>query len=397
MNRSIKSTLDTLARHSKALETMSVVATQSSVINAAQALQEKNAEVQRMSALLRSAAGPIEELRRAGVFAQELLSPALDLVPRMPADFGARFCLPKIAETAGLLAKLQPTVPGEVEILKRYHVEQSSLQHAAETMLTPWLDMKEPLHSMGGFAALQGIGHALKNMPAFGHILGAALRVDLGDWRDTITWPTEIFTNLGVREDFYVSRGFNSALTDFPVPAFEESLHIAGLRREPPSLVDLYGPPIPGATNDEEKEDLARTNKAHKWLIYLEMQMRNFINERMTKAFGSDWPKHRLPNGVYDEWQEKKRKAQQQGTGSETDLIAYADFTDYEKVICKRDNWKAFEPFFQRKEDMRESFQRLYPIRVDTMHARPITPEDELLLYVEARRLGEAMIGKKVK
>jgi len=39
-----------------------------------------------------------------------------------------------------------------------------------------------------------------------------------------------------------------------------------------------------------------------------------------------------------------------------------------------------------------ESFQRLYPIGIDTMHARPITLDDELLLYVEARRLMKMII-----
>lgn len=44
-------------------------------------------------------------------------------------------------------------------------------------------------------------------------------------------------------------------------------------------------------------------------------------------------------------------------------------------------------PYFERQESVRESFQRLYPVRNDTMHARPITQDDELLLYVEGKRL----------
>jgi hypothetical protein len=49
--------------------------------------------------------------------------------------------------------------------------------------------------------------------------------------------------------------------------------------------------------------------------------------------------------------------------------------------------------FFGRPESVRESFQRLYPIRLDTMHARPITQDDELLLYVETRRLVKILLG----
>ena len=72
-------------------------------------------------------------------------------------------------------------------------------------------------------------------------------------------------------------------------------------------------------------------------------------------------------------------------------LVVFADFTDYEKVICKRDNWPVFEPFFVRPESIRETFQRLYPIRLDTMHSRPITQDDELLLWLETRRIIRAI------
>jgi hypothetical protein len=76
-------------------------------------------------------------------------------------------------------------------------------------------------------------------------------------------------------------------------------------------------------------------------------------------------------------------------------LIAYADFTDYALVICGGDNWReVFHRFFQRPENVRESFQRLYPIRVDTMHARPITHDDELLVDVETRRLTKMILGE---
>jgi hypothetical protein len=225
----------------------------------------------------------------------------------------------------------------------------------------------------------------------FDENLTAALRVSLGDWRDAITWPKEIFTDLVARSEFYDDLGFNNALTDFPALAFEQSLKITGLRREPPSLVDLYGPPVATADDDAEEESLARTNVAHDWLLRLETQLRDFIDKTMTGSFGTKWHKQRLPNGLLEEWQEKKEKAMQQG-GRDWPLIAYADFTDYERVICKADNWReVFAVFFVRKESMRESLQRLYPIRLDTMHARPITQADELLLYVETQRIVEAI------
>ena len=153
------------------------------------------------------------------------------------------------------------------------------------------------------------------------------------------------------------------------------------------SLVEAYGPPVPSTADSAEEEGLARTNEAHDRLQRLESHLRRFIDSEMNRAFGADWPRHQLPNNKYDEWKSKKGAAARAGAPSRP-LIAYADFTHYVLVICKRDNWEqVFSPFFGRPESVRESFQRLHPIRLDTMHARPITQDDEILLYVEARRL----------
>lgn len=345
-------------------------------------------------AAMRAALGPFEELRRAGFF--DVDSPwrrDMELVRQAITGFEARFYLPAMTETARLMAEFRTSPLSE--ILARYADQTSSLQHAMESMRTPWLDAQEALRSMAGFAELQGIGRALMSMPSFGDSLASALRIDLGDWRDAITWRPEIFTDLAARSDFYVSLGFDRALTDFPAPAFEQCLDIAGLRREQPTLIERYGAPVPRADDEDQEQGLARTNMAHDWLLRMETQLREFIDERMTQAFGADWAKRRLPNGLYEQWQEKKRKAKQAG-GREWPLIAYADFTDYERVICRGDNWRdIFAAFFVRSESVRESMQRLYLIRLDTMHARPITQDDELLLYVEVRRLAKVIKGRR--
>lgn len=351
-------------------------------------IQRMLKEIKQRDEIMRLAIGPMEELRRAGLFQHaSLFSKEMELIKRSMADWDARFRLPDLSQTLPLVKEFQENPVADA--LRRYEQDILSVRNAMESMRTPWLDIHESMRSMEGFAALQGIGHALSNMSVFGDHLGAALRIDLGDWRDTITWPTEIFTDLAKRSDFYVARGFDTALTDFPATAFQETLGLAGLRAAPPPLVSLYGAPVPAA--ELEEEGLVRTNTAHDWLLRLETQVRRFIDEQMTKAFGSEWPKHRLPNGLYDQWREKKEKAEER-RGKIRPLIAYADFTDYVPVMCRRDNWAVFAPFFGRQEDLREAFQRLHPIRVDTMHARPITQDDELLLFVEVRRLTIVMI-----
>lgn len=134
-----------------------------------------------------------------------------------------------------------------------------------------------------------------------------------------------------------------------------------------------------------------RTNRAHDWLHRLESQVRSFIDEKMTEQYGTQWPYHQLPNGMYQRWKEKKQRAE--GAGRPIyPLIAYADFMDYAQIICRSDNWeRVFRHHFKRKENIRESFQRLHPIRLDTMHSRLVSQRDKLLLYVETDRLVQAM------
>ena len=342
---------------------------------------------------MRIAEGPLAELRQSGLL--DALSPLrkeFQKTQQLIADFQARFRLPQVAETTRLLSvmKLNPLL----EAFQRHSDRMAGLRQALESIGTPWMDTQNALRSITGVAQIQGIGQVLARLSVFDEKTSAALRVGLGDWRDHVTWPEDIFTNLGARSDFYVNLGFDPALTDFPAPAFQETVQIAGLRRAPPPVVETYGPPIPPAEDYDEEAALQRTNDAHDWLMRLEMQIRKFIDDKMTKVHGSNWPKHRVPPDVRENWEKRKRDAEAKGAGNRP-LIAYADFTDYEKVLCRADNWsEVFVAFFKRTENVRETFQRLYPLRLDTMHARPITQDDELLLYVETRRLVKVILPK---
>ena len=343
--------------------------------------------------LTRAAFGSLSELRHAGILdLDSSWRREMDLARQAMEGYRMRFKLPEITETSRLLATFKSGALSDG--MAKYAAESSSLKCAMESMRTPWLDIQETMRSVAGFAEIQGIGHALRTLPAFNENLTAALRVDLGDWRDPITWRPEIFTDLAVRSDFYASLGFNQALTDFPLPAFEQSLDIAGLPRELPP---------PGGQNartlrdedDGQEEGLERTNGAHDSLQRLERLLRKFIEERMTQVFGPVWAKQRLPNGFYDRWREKKRKAEEAGAEVRP-LIEYADFTDYPVIICRGDNWReVFGSLFVRQESVRESFQRLHPIRLDVAHSRLITQDDELLLRVEVRRLVKVMVKRR--
>jgi len=352
-------------------------------------VQDANRHQEAMRVLL----GPLDELYRA-----DLVTPALPLARELEGlrtmldEIQTRFRLPEIVEATKLFRDWESSTT--TSAIRRYQEQASAVQSAIEGMRVPWLDIQDELRSIKGFAELQGIGYALRTMPAFDTHLADAIRIDLGDWRDKLAWPSEIFTDSLARAAFYAARGFDAALTTFPAAAFAQSISIAGLRDVPPPLISAYYVEPEAEEKDEQEAGFERTNAAHDRLQRFESQVRKFIDETMRAAFGEEWTKHQVPGDIRKAWIEKRGKAKDGGE-PEWPIIAYADFTDYVPIITRKDNWKkAFEPIFWRPAFVQESFQRLYPIRVCTMHGRLITQDDELYLYVETKRL-LAAIGIK--
>lgn len=299
----------------------------------------------------------------------------------------AMFRFPQASEAARLLASYQA---GAVAVFAQQHAKDAlDRQRFLEAITTPWINSAEAARSASAILELQGMGNALRMTKGFDLELTAALRLDLGDWRDKITFPESVFIDPVARTDFYVTRGFNSALTDFPEAAFYQSLELAGLDGETLYL-ELDGVAIHPSIVPEEEAGLQRTNKCHDRLQRFERRLRQFINDAMTVQYGSDWPKKQLDPKLYENWEFKKKRAE--SNGDILTFIEIADFTDYETIICKKDHWREiFEARFKKKESVRESFQRLQPIRLATMHARIITKEDEIYLIAEVLRLLSAI------
>jgi hypothetical protein len=232
-------------------------------------------------------------------------------------------------------------------------------------------------------------------MSGFGDTVTTALRTELGDWRDPISWTAIVSADFNARSAFYVEQGLNPLLTMLPSAAFEEAVEAAELDEEF-DLVEAYGTPIPPSSDEEEEADFERTSRAHNWLIRLETQLRRFIEAKMIENFGPDWMKHRLPKQMLDSWVSKRDDAER-SSDVDRPLIAFADFTDYVPLICKKDNWPVFKPYFQRMENVTESLQRLYPLRNDTMHSRLISQDDELYVYSESKRIVTTITRRPTK
>lgn len=338
------------------------------------------------------AIGPLAQMRNAGLFAsqQQMLERSFAVSSRMLETFEAGFRIPSAIETVQLAFKAEQNAT--VRALASV-TESRSLISAMEQMKTPWLDTVNPALSSAAFAAIQQMANAVHVGPAFDVGVASALRLELGDWRKPISWPQEIFTDLKARASLYTSLGVSPSLTMMPAAAFQETVEIAGLIDRTPILDE--GRFDPGG-EDTEEEGFGRTNEAHDQLQRLEVELRRFIDAILFAEYGDEWMKRCVPAATLGEWNEKQQKGSRVSDRAHP-LIFYADFTDYERVICRRDNWKHFQPYFGRKESVLESFQRLYPIRIDTMHARLITQDDQLLLLVEYKRLMRALQKLRTK
>jgi hypothetical protein len=124
-------------------------------------------------------------------------------------------------------------------------------------------------------------------------------------------------------------------------------------------------------------------------LSEFEQNIRRFIDQKMSAAYGPDWVRKKVHKNIWQGWQDRQVTAALAGEycGS---LIDYADFGDYANIISQKDNWiEVFKQHFGRVESVKESLYRLHPVRVCTMHARVLPPDLRLVLKVEVMQLSK--------
>ena len=385
---------DTLSRALRAYETLrrqlEPLSVQIEALQSNAGIHRLIEDADRTRTLMRAALGPVEDLRRSLQLNTELMGAATELrgFRRLGVQLEKQFLLPELPDTLKLLKALE--MGGTTaRALSRNRDHVSRFRQAIEAMTTPWLDSQNQLRSLNGLLGLQHIGHELHSKPVFDVESAERLRHYLGDWRASIDWPSAIFTDAPVRSGFYLERGLDPDLTYYPAIAFDQAIANAGVKRAPPPYIRAYA--HADDKRGEEDAGFERNNAAHDRLQRFESHLRAFIDQRMTATVGENWIKHRVPGDMCRQWKNKQAKALDRGE-SKQPLIAYADFTDYVQIIVQRNNWdEAFASVFRRKSLVQESLQRLYPIRVCTMHARIITQDDELYLHAETKRLLSAM------
>jgi len=329
--------------------------------------------------------------------AQLLSIPGVSELSRRAAEYSPMFGLAKQAEE--LARQMNERFRGFESILdstrmrdvlrsldssaySRFLPDVKALESVVSGLRTAWIDRITPETSIMGIARMAALTAAASAANPFDLSSVTALREALGDWRD-VTMPWRFLTDTNLREQFYVERGFDTSLIQLPEPAFTRALENVGLVRRPLAPIEDF--------EEVDEEELLRQRMAqvYKLLFRLERALRDYIDRVMTQQCGSDWERHRCHgNGkIYQLWIQKRDKAIQGGVKPER-LIQYADFTEYADLITRSDNWdQVFKNVFGRPESVRESFFRLAPVRLCTMHARPITKTELMLATAEITRL----------
>jgi len=295
---------------------------------------------------------------------------------------------PEIARVGAVITQLRASPL--IAAAQRVGVVGLAYQQQLDRMRSSVLDWTEMAAGMSGAIKLQTIGQLVRLPASYDQDVSSALRDEFGDWRDPMTFQDN---PEGSRSDFYQNMGFDGDLVAFSDDDFPVIAEQTGILRPVSEIEQLLGPFLPaGYATSLDAGDLEL--QAFNWLRTLERAIRHTLDRVMTDAFGPNWPKARLPNGMHEQWQSKKQKVclGDRSASSGEALIEFADFSDYSAIILRRDNWKeVFARFWQRPEDVRESFQRLHYIRIETMHSRSLIKPDLIQLYSEGRRLLEAL------
>lgn len=111
----------------------------------------------------------------------------------------------------------------------------------------------------------------------------------------------------------------------------------------------------------------------------LETELRYFI-ECSLSNLSKNWWKEKIPDDVRNNAEERKNRNENlwpwYNINQNLPPIAYIDFSDYIKIISRRDNWQeVFKDVFKNKEWITTKLNELEPIRNAIAHNRPLTEE----------------------
>lgn len=181
------------------------------------------------------------------------------------------------------------------------------------------------------------------------------------------------------REGRYDEAGRDRELIAFPPSGYPSILVTAGFAVSfpaPPPLQVVSGL-IEAVQYSPETGHLLQSLEAH---------LRQFVVRQLEGAAGRAWLKQRVPHEMREAWKAMALEAEAEGKPV-FPPIQYANFMDLFDVISRKDNWEIFAPHFRNRDNLRVAMLRLYSIRNDIAHARPISMTDLLVATTESTLL----------
>ena len=322
-------------------------------------------------------ANQLDTIAAASVYSHVLRAETISAWDAARFSFNPAFRLPETPE----LGFLAHQAFASSSLAKANFGSEDALKYALAGIADPWLRKGSAGASARAISDIIAMGRGIETLGAFDKSYSQSLRSALGDWRDDAPVDLSALDSLETRSEFYAERGLDQELTDFPSAAFHTGMRLANLDSGSGGASDAYA------------DEAAIAANAFAILRHFEIQVRRFIDALMTAEFGDKWTKTQLPANCLTNW-EFKRDAEVSSGAKARALIDYADFTEYVNIIERKDNWRrVFQPIFRRVEDVRESFNRLRPVRIAVMHARPLSQDDQLLLHLETKRVLSAFDG----
>ena len=134
-----------------------------------------------------------------------------------------------------------------------------------------------------------------------------------------------------------------------------------------------YNAEIPQILQSERQK---RLEEPYKVLQKLETKLRECIQTQL-ETVSKNWWKERIPKDVQEKVELRKTKNEKQWPwhiSKDLPFVYYVDFTDYLKIITRRDNWnQVFKTIFRDREAISVRLRELEPIRNAIAHFRRLS------------------------
>lgn len=265
------------------------------------------------------------------------------------------------------------TLPVFAERFARSGDRLAKLRAEMLRLRTPWVDAENPVRSVAGYIEAKALASVVMSAPAESRAVVAAVRAELGDYRESDPVPDIVAGDPMLRSAFRLDLGFNGDLSSLP-PAIISRI-----------FAD-FGGPVP---RNVEADPEALEHAVHQRARRAELKLRRFIERRMQAVHGPLWWKRNVPQEARREWR-RRRQVDLDNGRKPSRLFDYASFEDYRTIIENPANWaEVFEPIFRVKTSILETLRRLSLIRNPDAHIRVVTIDDFLDLWTESRRLDQ--------